>query len=359
MQSKQDYPKDLLLDSYDYYLPEELIAQDPLGKRDDSRMMVLHKDKHFEHSVIGQLTQFLAPGDCLVVNESKVIPARIFGHLPNSEAMIECLLIREVEKDTWRCLAKPGRKLKLGRHIIFKKDILEADVMDIEEDGSRLLHFYYQGIWEEVLAELGEMPLPPYIHHVLKDHNRYQTVYAKRSGSVAAPTAGLHFTEGLLARVKARGIGIAPLSLHVGIGTFRPVKEENILHHTMHRELYELSSESARLINECKKNRGRIVCVGTTSCRTLESIADEETGLVKPCLGETDIFIYPGYRFKIMDALLTNFHLPKSSLLMLVSAFYGRANILSAYEEAISEKYRFYSFGDCMFIEGEETHVSF
>lgn len=355
----QDCPKDFLLDSYDYHLPEELIAQDPLDKRDDSRMMVLHKNKHFEHSEISQLPRFLAPGDCLVVNESKVIPARIFGHLPYSEAMIECLLIREVKKDTWRCLAKPGRKLKVGRRIIFKKDFLEAEVIDVEADGSRLLQFFYQGIWEEVLAELGEMPLPPYIHHVLKDHNRYQTVYAKHSGSVAAPTAGLHFTEELLASVKAKGITVAPLSLHVGIGTFRPVKEENILAHTMHSEVYELPSESARLINECKKNRGRIVCVGTTSCRTLESIADERTGLVKPCLGETDIFIYPGYRFKIMDTLLTNFHLPKSSLLMLVSAFYGRENILSAYKEAISEKYRFYSFGDCMLIEGEKDYVSF
>lgn len=343
-------PKDLLLQAYDYDLPEDLIAQDPLEKRDQSRMMVL-QDHHMPiHQHIWDIMDYLKPEDCLVINKSRVIPARLHGKVPGQETLIEVLLIRQLAEKTWRCLAKPGRKLKLGHTIVFAPDLLEAEVVGIEEDGSRLLTFAYEGIWEEVLSQLGEMPLPPYIHHKLEDPDRYQTVYANRDGSVAAPTAGLHFTQDLLAAIQAKGTAIAGVYLHVGIGTFRPVKEDHILDHQMHSEVYEVSTETADLINTRKKAGGRIICVGTTSCRTVESLADPQTGLIKPAVGETDLYIYPGYQFKVMDGLLTNFHLPESSLLMLVSAFYGREAMLAAYQEAVQERYRFYSLGDCMLI---------
>ena len=347
-------PADLLLSSYYYDLPEELIAQDALEKRDASRMMILKDGLPAQHLHIGDIVDFLNPGDCLVINNSKVIPARLFGHLPGKTSDIECLLIRELEARTWRCLAKPGRKLQIGRRIIFKEDELEAEVIDIEEDGARILRFEFDGIWEERLAELGHIPLPPYIHHDLADPDRYQTVYAKYDGSVAAPTAGLHFTTELLSQIVAKGVRLAPVCLHVGIGTFRPVKENKITDHLMHTEAYEVPSETAAIINETKANAGRVVCVGTTSCRTIETAFDESSGQIRSGLGESQLFIYPGYRFKIMDALLTNFHLPESSLLMLVSAFYGREDILDAYKLAVAERYRFYSLGDCMLILGNK-----
>lgn len=342
--------EDLLLSSYDYDLPEELIAQDPLAQRDSSRMLVLQGKKAPQHQHIRDIVHYLHPGDCLVVNDSRVIPARLFGHLPEQDSLIECMLIRQVEKDTWRCLAKPGRKLKPGRRLIFSEGKLEAEVLAVEADGARLMHFTYSGTWEANLAEYGNMPLPPYIHHKLKDPERYQTVYAVEPGSVAAPTAGLHFTQELLGEIRNQGVTVAPVCLHVGIGTFRPVHEEKITDHDMHREVYEVSQETADTINRCRRAGGKIVCVGTTSCRTLESVADPDSGEVKAGFGETGLYIYPGYRFKIMDALLTNFHLPESSLLMLVSAFYGREEMLAAYAEAVRERYRFYSFGDCMLI---------
>ncbi|MDO5033240.1 MAG: tRNA preQ1(34) S-adenosylmethionine ribosyltransferase-isomerase QueA [Eubacteriales bacterium] len=342
--------QDLLLHAYNYDLPEELIAQDPLEQRDQSRMLVLQKHQPSVHQHIWDILDYLKPEDCLVINQSRVIPARLYGQVPGQESKIEVLLIRQLAEKTWRCLAKPGKKLKLGRRLVFQPGLLEAEVEAIEEDGSRILHFTYEGIWEEVLAQLGEMPLPPYIHHKLQDPDRYQTVYANRDGSVAAPTAGLHFTPDLLAAIQARGTAIAGIHLHVGIGTFRPVKEDHILDHQMHSEVYEVSAEAADLINRRKQAGGRIICVGTTSCRTLESLADPESGLLKAGMGETSLYIYPGYRFKLMDGLLTNFHLPESSLLMLVSAFYGREDILAAYREAVAERYRFYSLGDCMLI---------
>lgn len=345
-------PADLFLSSYYYDLPEELIAQDALEKRDASRMMVLKDGLPPKHLHIGDIADFLNPGDCLVINNSKVIPARLFGHLPGKTSDIECLLIRELAPRTWRCLAKPGRKLQLGRRIIFKENELEAEVINIEEDGARILRFEFEGIWEQRLAELGHIPLPPYIHHDLADPNRYQTVYAKYDGSVAAPTAGLHFTPELLAKIEAKGIRLAQVCLHVGIGTFRPVKEDKITDHQMHTEAYEVTPETAAIINDTKAKGGRVVCVGTTSCRTIETAFDENSGKIKSGLGESQLFIYPGYRFKLMDALLTNFHLPESSLLMLVSAFYGREEILAAYREAVAERYRFYSLGDCMLILG-------
>ncbi|MDO5015831.1 MAG: tRNA preQ1(34) S-adenosylmethionine ribosyltransferase-isomerase QueA [Eubacteriales bacterium] len=342
----------MFLSSYYYDLPEELIAQDALEKRDASRMMVLKDGLPPKHLHIGDIADFLNPGDCLVINNSKVIPARLFGHLPGKTSDIECLLIRELAPRTWRCLAKPGRKLQLGRRIIFKENELEAEVINIEEDGARILRFEFEGIWEQRLAELGHIPLPPYIHHDLADPNRYQTVYAKYDGSVAAPTAGLHFTPELLAKIEAKGIRLAQVCLHVGIGTFRPVKEDKITDHQMHTEAYEVTPETAAIINDTKAKGGRVVCVGTTSCRTIETAFDENSGKIKSGLGESQLFIYPGYRFKLMDALLTNFHLPESSLLMLVSAFYGREEILAAYREAVAERYRFYSLGDCMLILG-------
>lgn len=349
-------PRLFQLSSYDYHLPQELIAQEPLSKRDESRMLVLKNHQAPVHQKITDILDYLQPEDCLVINKTRVIPARIFGHLPGQSSQIECLLVRRLSEKSWRCLAKPGRKLKLGSKIIFRENYLEAEVIDIEDDGSRILEFSYEGIWEACLAELGQLPLPPYIEQKLKDPERYQTVYAEKDGSVAAPTAGLHFTEDLLKKIRDKGVAIAGLYLNVGIGTFRPIKDENILEHDMHSEVYELSEESADMINSRKQAGGRIICVGTTSCRTLESVADPESGLVKAETGETRLFIYPGYKFKVMDALLTNFHLPKSSLLLLVSAFYGREAILSAYAEAIKERYRFYSLGDCMLILGDE-HV--
>lgn len=348
--NKTQINEDLHLSSYDYYLPEEMIAQDPLARRDESRMMVLDQGQPLQHKHIKDILDYLEPGDCLVINDSKVIPARLYGHMVGQTSKVECLLIREIEARVWRCLAKPGRKLKIGKRIIFKEGELEAEVIAIEEDGSRILRFTFEGIWEERLAELGHMPLPPYIHHDLADPDRYQTVYADKAGSVAAPTAGLHFTDELLGRIRAQGVNIAPVCLHVGIGTFRPVKEENILDHHMHTELYDISDESAEIINRTKLNGGRVVCVGTTSCRTIESAFDDDLGKIRAGLAESDIFIYPGYEFKIMDGLLTNFHLPESSLLMLVSAFYGREAILEAYERAVENNYRFYSLGDCMLI---------
>lgn len=342
--------KDLLLQSYDYDLPEDLIAQDPLDRRDQSRMMVLQNHERPVHGHIWDIMDYLRPEDCLVINKSRVIPARLHGQIPGQDSSIEVLLIRQLSEKTWRCLAKPGRKLKVGKRIVFGTDLLEAEVIGIEADGSRIITFHYDGIWEETLAQLGEMPLPPYIHHKLEDPDRYQTVYANRDGSVAAPTAGLHFTQDLLDAIQAKGTAIAGVYLHVGIGTFRPVKEDHILDHQMHSEVYEVSEETADLINKRKQAGGRIICVGTTSCRTLESLADPHTGLIPAGVGETELYIYPGYPFKIMDGLLTNFHLPESSLLMLVSAFYGREAMLAAYQEAVADRYRFYSLGDCMLI---------
>ena len=296
-----------------------------------------------------EVPSFLRPGDCLVLNNTKVIPARLYGVKEDTGATIEVLLLKRKENDKWETLVKPGKKMKIGAKVVFGDGLLKAEVVDILEEGNRLIQFSYEGIFEEVLDALGEMPLPPYITHKLQDKNRYQTVYAKYEGSAAAPTAGLHFTKELLEQIQAMGVKIAPVTLHVGLGTFRPVKEENLINHHMHSEYYEISKESADLINETKKNGGRIICVGTTSCRTIESAADED-GFVHPGCDNTEIFIYPGYRFKVLDGLITNFHLPESTLIMLVSALAGREHVLHAYEIAVKERYRFFSFGDAMII---------
>lgn len=336
----------------DFYfdLPQELIAQDPLEDRSSSRLLVLEKDTGaLSHHVFREITDYLNPGDCLVLNNTKVIPARLLGEREGTGARVEVLLLKRQDKDVWETLVRPGKKCKPGTGLTFGDGLLRARVLETVEEGKRLIRFEYQGIWEEVLDRLGEMPLPPYITHKLKDRNRYQTVYARYEGSAAAPTAGLHFTEELLEQIAAKGVSVAYVTLHVGLGTFRPVKEDNILEHHMHSETYEVTGETADMINRTRQAGGRIICVGTTSCRTVESAADE-SGLVHPGSGSTDIFIYPGYRFKVMDALITNFHLPESTLLMLVSALAGRENVLGAYEEAIRERYRFFSFGDAMFI---------
>ena len=333
-----------------YDLPKELIAQDPLEDRSSSRLLHLSmKDGSFEHRHFTDILDYLHKGDCLVINDTRVIPARLYGHKEETGAVIEILLLKRRENDIWECLVKPGKKARPGAKITFGDGILKGEIIDIVDEGNRLIQFHYDGIFEEILDQLGEMPLPPYITHKLKDKNRYQTVYAKYEGSAAAPTAGLHFTQELLRQIADKGIRIAYVTLHVGLGTFRPVKEENVLEHHMHSEYYQVTEEAANTINETKKNGGRVICVGTTSCRTLESWAAED-GTMTATGGWTNIFIYPGYRFKVMDALVTNFHLPESTLIMLVSALAGREHVLNAYNEAVREKYRFFSFGDAMFI---------
>ena len=337
----------------DYYfdLPQEQIAQDPLEDRSSSRLLVLDKETgEYSHHVFREITEFLKSGDCLVLNNTKVIPARLFGEKEGTQAKIEILLLKRKENDVWETLVKPGKKAKVGTKIIFGGGLLVGEVIDIVEEGNRLIQFTYEGIFEEILDQLGQMPLPPYITHQLKDKNRYQTVYAKYDGSAAAPTAGLHFTPELLQQVKDMGVDIAEVTLHVGLGTFRPVKVDNILEHHMHSEFYMVTQEAADKINNAKKNGHRVICVGTTSCRTIESAADEN-GMLKESSGWTETFIYPGYKFKVLDCLITNFHLPESTLLMLVSALAGREHVLAAYEEAVKEGYRFFSFGDAMFIE--------
>ncbi|MCH5274336.1 MAG: tRNA preQ1(34) S-adenosylmethionine ribosyltransferase-isomerase QueA [Lachnospiraceae bacterium] len=336
----------------DFYfaLPQELIAQDPLGDRSSSRLLFLDKKTgETEHHVFREIKEYLRPGDCLVLNNTKVIPARLLGSKEDTGGTVEVLLLNRREKDIWETLVKPGKKCKPGTRLVFGEGLLKGEVLDVVEEGNRLIRFSYEGIFEEILDRLGEMPLPPYITHKLQDKNRYQTVYAKYEGSAAAPTAGLHFTEELLAELEKKGIALVYVTLHVGLGTFRPVKAENVLDHHMHSEYYEVTKEAADTINRIKAEGGRIICVGTTSCRTIESASDEN-GNVRAGCGNTAIFIYPGYRFKVLDALITNFHLPESTLVMLVSALAGREHILAAYEEAVREKYRFFSFGDAMFI---------
>ncbi len=338
-----------------YDLPEELIAQDPLEDRSASRLMVLDKNTgKIQHHIFKEIVDYLNPGDCLVVNDTKVIPARLYGAKVGTDAKIEVLLLKRKENNIWETLVKPGKKAKIGTRISFGDGLLMGEVVDIVEEGNRLIQFSYDGIFEEILDKLGQMPLPPYITHQLKDKNRYQTVYAKHDGSAAAPTAGLHFTPELLEEIKAKGVNIAHVTLHVGLGTFRPVKVEDVTQHHMHSEFYVVEEDQAALINETKKKGGKIISVGTTSLRTLES-ASSEDGTLKAGSGWTDIFIYPGYRFKIVDRLITNFHLPESTLIMLVSALAGKEHIMAAYEEAVKDKYRFFSFGDAMFItEGIE-----
>lgn len=341
------------LQKSDFYfdLPEELIAQDPLEDRSSSRLLVLDKETgETSHHIFKEVINYLNPGDCLVLNNTKVIPARLIGHKEDTGAAIEVLLLKRKENDIWETLVKPGKKCKPGTKIVFGEGLLHATVLKTVEDGNRLIQFSYEGIFEEILDKLGEMPLPPYITHKLQDKNRYQTVYAKYEGSAAAPTAGLHFTKELLRQIEEKGIDIAYVTLHVGLGTFRPVKVDNILEHHMHSEFYQVTKEAADKINKAKKEGHRVICVGTTSCRTVESAADEN-GMVKEGCDNTEIFIYPGYKFKVLDALITNFHLPESTLVMLVSALAGREHILNAYEEAIREKYRFFSFGDAMLIK--------
>lgn len=336
----------------DFYfdLPQELIAQDPLEDRSASRLLVLNRETGaVEHHHFKEIINYLRPGDCLVLNNTKVIPARLMGVKEDTGAAIEVLLLKRRENDIWETLVKPGKKARPGTKLVFGDGCLRAEVLDVVEEGNRLIRFTYEGIFEEVLDRLGEMPLPPYITHKLQDKNRYQTVYAKYEGSAAAPTAGLHFTEALLQEIREMGVETVFVTLHVGLGTFRPVKVDNILEHHMHSEHYQVTQETADLINRTKENGGRVICVGTTSCRTVESAADE-SGRVQAGCGDTEIFIYPGYRFKVLDCLITNFHLPESTLVMLVSALAGRENVLAAYQEAVEEKYRFFSFGDAMFI---------
>lgn len=333
-----------------YDLPKELIAQDPLEDRSSSRLLVLHrKSGQVEHRVFTDIVEYLRPGDCLVRNNTKVIPARLYGTREDTGAMIELLLLKRRENDIWETLVKPGKKARTGAVIVFGDGLLKGEIIDVLEDGNRLIQFQYKGIFEEILDELGQMPLPPYITHKLKDKNRYQTVYAKYEGSAAAPTAGLHFTEELFRKLEAEGVLVADVTLHVGLGTFRPVKVDDVTEHHMHTEFYQVSREAAEKMNQAKAAGGRIVCVGTTSCRTIESAADE-SGILHPGQGDTDIFIYPGYQFKMMDALITNFHLPESTLLMLVSALAGKDQVMAVYEEAVRERYRFFSFGDAMMI---------
>ena len=337
----------------DFYfdLPEDLIAQDPLEDRSSSRLLVLDKETgRVEHHVFREIIDYLQEGDCLVINDTKVIPARLIGSKIGTDAKIEVLLLKRKENDVWETLVKPGKKAKVGTRISFGDGLLVGEVVDIVEEGNRLIHFEYEGIFEEILDQLGQMPLPPYITHQLEDKNRYQTVYAKHSGSAAAPTAGLHFTPELLKEIEEKGVQIARVTLHVGLGTFRPVKVDNILEHHMHSEFYQIEEEAAEKINRAKESGHRVICVGTTSCRTIESAADKN-GKLHATNGWTEIFIYPGYEFKVLDCLITNFHLPESTLVMLVSALAGREQVLSAYEEAVKEKYRFFSFGDAMFIK--------
>lgn len=341
----------MTLKDFDYNLPPKLIAQDPLVDRSSSRLMVLdRKTGEIEHRHFRDIIEFLNPGDCLVINDTKVIPARLIGEKEDTKAKIEVLLLKRKTDCVWETLVKPGKKAKIGTKIVFGGGLLVGEVIDVVEEGNRLVQFSFDGIFEEILDQLGQMPLPPYITHQLEDKNRYQTVYAKHEGSAAAPTAGLHFTKELLASIAEKDIKIAHVTLHVGLGTFRLVKVDNILEHHMHSEFYCIEEEDAKIINDAKKNGGRIISVGTTSTRTLETVADEN-GIIRACSGWTDIFIYPGYKFKIVDELITNFHLPESTLLMLVSAFSNREIVLNAYEEAVNEKYRFFSFGDAMFLK--------
>ncbi len=339
------------LSTADYYfdLPQELIAQDPLERRDECRLLVVDKNTgETEHHVFSDIIDYLEPGDCLVLNNTKVIPARLLGVKKDTGAAVEILLLKRKDKDVWETLVKPGKKLRPGAEVTFGNGILNATILDIVEDGNRLVRFEYEGIWEEVLDRLGEMPLPPYITHKLQNKDMYQTVYAKYEGSAAAPTAGLHFTNELLEKIQKKGVDLAFVTLHVGLGTFRPVKVTNVKEHHMHSEWYQVTQEAADKINKAKESGKRVICVGTTSCRTIESAADEN-GRLTECSADTSIFIYPGYRFKVTDCLITNFHLPESTLVMLVSALAGRENVLSAYEEAIREKYRFFSFGDACY----------
>ncbi len=333
-----------------YELPEELIAQDPLEDRSSSRLLVLDKESGVvSHHVFREITGYLTEGDCLVINDTKVLPARLIGAKEGTNAKIEILLLKRRENSIWETLVKPGKKAKIGTKIHFGDGILTGEVVDVVEEGNRLIQFTYEGIFEEILDQLGQMPLPPYITHQLEDKNRYQTVYAAHTGSAAAPTAGLHFTPELLKNIEERGVDIAKVTLHVGLGTFRPVKVDEITDHHMHSEFYQIDEEAAVKINRAKENGKRVICVGTTSCRTVESAADEK-GRLRACSGWTEIFIYPGYRFKVLDCLITNFHLPESTLIMLVSALAGRENVLAAYEEAVKERYRFFSFGDAMLV---------
>ena len=335
---------------FNYDLPQELIAQVPIAKRDESRLMVLNRKDHtIEHKTFKDIIDYLEPGDCLVRNNTKVIPARLYGK-KSTGAKIEFLLLSRIEGDIWECIVRPGHKLKPGTEVEFGDGILKAKVLDVMDGGTRKVEFKYKGIFNEILDQIGLMPLPPYIHEELKDNDRYQTVYAKYKGSAAAPTAGLHFTPELLKKIEEKGVKIANVTLHVGIGTFRPVKEENVENHEMHTEHFYIKQEDVDKINEAKRNGKRVIAVGTTSCRVLETIADEN-GFVKETEADTSIFIYPGYHFKCLDALITNFHLPQSTLLMLVSALAGKEYILKAYNEAVKEKYRFFSFGDAMFIQ--------
>lgn len=335
---------------FNYNLPEELIAQTPLEKRDESRLMVLNRETEtIEHRKFKNIIEYLKPGDCLVRNNTKVLPARIYGK-KETGAKIEFLLLNNIEGDIWETIVRPGNKLHIGTNVIFGEGKLIAEILDIMPGGTRKVKFTYEGIFNEILDEIGLMPLPPYIHEELKENDRYQTVYAKYNGSAAAPTAGLHFTPELLKQIEEKGVKIANVTLHVGIGTFRPVKEEKVENHEMHSEHYYIKQEDAEIINETKKNGGRVIAVGTTSCRVLETVADEN-GMVCETEGDTKIFIYPGYKFKCLDALITNFHLPQSTLLMLVSSLAGKEYIMKAYEEAVKEKYRFFSFGDAMFIQ--------
>ena len=339
------------LTDFNYDLPEELIAQDPLEKRSDSRLMVVgREDGSITHKHFYDIIDYLNPGDCLVINDTKVIPARLMGVKSDTGASIEVLLFKRKEEKVWETLVKPGKKMKVGAKVVFGDGLLKGEVIDIVEEGNRLIRFEYEGIWEELLDQLGQMPLPPYITHQLKDKNRYQTVYAEHEGSAAAPTAGLHFTKELLQQIKDKGVDIAHVTLHVGLGTFRPVKVDNILDHHMHSEFYMVDQEAADKINAAKARGNQVISVGTTSTRTIESVADEN-GFMRAASGWTDIFIYPGYQFKVVDSLITNFHLPESTLLMLVSALSTRENMLHAYEVAVQERYRFFSFGDAMFIQ--------
>lgn len=356
-----------------YELPKELIAQDPLEERSSSRLLVLHKETgELEHRSFRDIAEYLSPGDCLVLNNTKVIPARLFGEREGTKGKVEILLLKRKEKDVWETLVKPGKKARPGERILFGGGLLTGEVLEIAEEGNRLIQFTYQGIFEEVLDQLGQMPLPPYITHQLQDKNRYQTVYAKYDGSAAAPTAGLHFTPELLEEIRQKGVSIAEVTLHVGLGTFRPVKAEQVEEHHMHSEFYQIDEEAARLINETRQRGGRVICVGTTSCRTIESAAQrllkekspaqeadgtppekslvQEADVLQAGSGWTDIFIYPGYQFLVLDALITNFHLPESTLVMLVSALAGRDQVMHAYETAVRERYRFFSFGDAMLI---------
>lgn len=335
---------------FGYDLPEELIAQDPLEDRASSRLLLLDKDTgRWKHEIFHNITHYLRPGDCLVLNDTKVIPARLMGQREDTGGKVEVLLLKRRTDQIWETLVKPGKKARPGMRLSFGNGLLRAEVQDVVEEGNRLIRFEYEGIFEEILDQLGQMPLPPYITHALQDKNRYQTVYAKYEGSAAAPTAGLHFTKELLRQIADMGVKIAQVTLHVGLGTFRPVKVDDVEQHHMHTEFYHVSEETADLINQTKRAGGRVICVGTTSCRTIESAANAQ-GIVRAGEGDTSIFIYPGYQFRVLDCLITNFHLPESTLLMLVSALAGQDSIMAAYAEAVAQRYRFFSFGDAMFI---------